>query len=244
MKTDIIKSSHLRLDEDSLFLFLRSCPHLDAIVVEGYDGVGKGRLLELLSDSYGAAIPYRPDYNFWQNYDLRKEDRWKISGFFWDVFSHFYQTSDRMMLFDRGVISGAVYNNDRSIAEAYRALLKDDLTVLHIIVVCDSERTYKDLQSVRNPELTEDELDEMFRNYEIYTSRYFEMLDLAQVNYVIYENKFIDKLGSVYSHTCGGCGHYSSGSCQHPKFLHEKRSVFSPRCEYSLEKEVQDRDAE
>lgn len=52
---------------------------LDAIVVEGYDGVGKGRVLNLLSELF-SVIPYRPDYNLWQRHDHRYKDRWKVSG--------------------------------------------------------------------------------------------------------------------------------------------------------------------
>ena len=55
--------------------------HYDAIVVEGADGVGKGRILNMLQDKLGVT-PYRPDYNLWQLYDHRQKDRWKVSGFF------------------------------------------------------------------------------------------------------------------------------------------------------------------
>ena len=34
--------------EEELLAYIKSCGPLDAIVVEGYDGVGKGRILEVL----------------------------------------------------------------------------------------------------------------------------------------------------------------------------------------------------
>jgi len=67
--------------EKELLSYISSQGKLDAIVVEGYDGVGKGRVLNMLSVFY-SKIPYRPDYNLWQKHGLEQPDRWKISGFF------------------------------------------------------------------------------------------------------------------------------------------------------------------
>ena len=123
--------------EKELLEYITSHSSLDAIVVEGYDGVGKGRVLNVLANYY-QVVPYRPDYNLWQKYDHRKIDRWKVSGFFWDVYSHFNQGRRNFsapMLFDRGVISGAVYNKDDNIARDYKKLLRD-MRVLHILVTC------------------------------------------------------------------------------------------------------------
>ena len=60
--------------EQELLERLTTLPkNYDAVVVEGYDGVGKGKVLNLLSEFYNVE-PYRPDYNLWQKYDLRPQD--------------------------------------------------------------------------------------------------------------------------------------------------------------------------
>lgn len=207
----------------------------DAIVVEGYDGVGKGRILNKLSEYYGIT-PYRPDYNLWQMFDHRNIDRWKISGFFWDVYSHFNNSSGSMsMLFDRGVISGAVYNDDMTIALHYKEMLRD-MRVLHILVTCNAE-DYKKFYKARNPEYSESQFLEDCNKYVEYTDRYIEALEMAEVDYIIYVNEYED---DVDNNLCKTCGHYSYGVCRHPH-INDFVCGDNKRCELSKDKEVQDR---
>ena len=222
-------------NESELFSYLED-KSLDAIVVEGYDGVGKGRVLELLSQHYGV-VPYRPDYNLWNKFDHRYSDRWKVSGFFWDVYSHFNMHLDKVMLFDRGVMSGAVYNSDERIALEYKNFLRD-MKVLHILVICDYA-SYKSFQIVRNSSILDHDIRFMYREYLDFTQSYMTFLRKSGVDWVIYKNKFSGELGLKYSETCAGCGHYSAGYCRNPRFNKPVDSK-SPRCEYSDEKEVQD----
>lgn len=209
---------------------------LDAIVVEGYDGVGKGHVLNLLSESYGVT-PYRPDYNFWQNHDVLRPDRWKMSGFFWDIFSHFNIHPDNPMLFDRGVISGAVYNNDISIAKDYHKLI-EGMKVMHILVCCEKESFIK-MRELR--ELSDDSssIDELWNKYKEYTARYLEALSAAGVDYIIYSNKIDEDTLEASKFTCLGCGHFNYGWCRHPS-IKTKVSSENRRCEYSKDREVQD----
>lgn len=210
----------------------------DAIVVEGYDGVGKGTILNELS-SYYNITPYRPDYNLWQQFDHRKIDRWKVSGFFWDIFSHFNNSSGSLsMLFDRGVISGAVYNNDMRIAENYKKLLRD-MKVLHILVTCEKEDYFKFLRA-RNPLIKDSEMEKEYLNYVIITGRYLESLEYAGVDYICYSNKYEE---SVHTDVCSSCGHYNYGICRHP-LINREVDANSARCAYSKDKEVQDIDSE
>lgn len=211
----------------------------DAIVVEGYDGVGKGKLLSTLS-SLMHVTPYRPDYSFWQQYEHHQPDRWKISGFFWDIFSHFMH--DRVhtgttLLFDRGVISGAVYNKDESIARNYSKLLRG-MRVLHILVTCSEEDYYK-FAEVRGCDEHDKQI--LYKDYQEYTSRYHRYLELAGVDYLIYENHYDPELAGNLAETCGGCGHYSYGVCKNPKVAKAVDS-YQPRCEHSTDEEVQDAD--
>lgn len=220
--------------EEELLEYISSYGPLDAIVVEGYDGVGKGRILNILSE-FLSVTPYRPDYNLWQRHDHRQSDRWKISGFFWDVYSHFMEGHRRIgppMLFDRGVISGAVYNPDEAIAEDYKSLLRDR-KVLHILVTCNEEdyRNFADIRKSISPD--------HYRMCEKFTSEYKRLFELAGVEYVLYENHYDEALARRLSETCEGCGHYSYGYCRHPD-INDKTDPSCPRCKLSYDEEVQD----
>lgn len=205
----------------------------DAIVVEGYDGVGKGLVLNKLSEILGV-IPYRPDYNLWQKYDHRKIDRWKVSGFFWDVFSHFsdYINISKPLLFDRGVISGAVYNGDDNILRDYKGLL-GNMNVLHILVTCSREDYFR-FAEIRRSDILPD--------YSICseaTELYKKAFAISGVDFIIYENHYDESISEKLSKTCRGCGHYSYGVCRHPH-INCKVNPDSERCELSRDTEVQD----
>lgn len=225
--------------EKELLDYIASYGPLDAIVVEGYDGVGKGRVLNVLANYY-QVVPYRPDYNFWQRYDHRKIDRWKISGFFWDVYSHFNQGRRNFsapMLFDRGVISGAVYNKDDNIAKDYKKLLRD-MRVLHILVTCYNKDDYFKLSNIRS--VADVDVEYEWSRYQEYTQRYKRAFALAELEYWIYENHYDKSISDELSKTCEGCGHYSYGYCRHPD-INDKTNPDHPRCKLSYDAEVQDR---
>lgn len=208
--------------------------HFTAVVVDGFDGVGKGRVLDILSETFEVE-PYRPNYNMWQSHDVKQPERWKMSGFFWDIYSHFFDgrlPNATPMLFDRGVISGAVYNNDYSIAKDYKYMIRNQ-KILHVLVTCSAE-DYQKFANVRGvseyPSYTK---------YQEYTERYLECFELAGVDYVVYENHFNDSLATSLSAICEGCGHYSYGWCRHP-LKDCKVNPYDYRCLYSKDKEVQD----
>lgn len=222
--------------DKELLLYLSEHKDLDAIVVEGYDGVGKGRVLDMLARLY-STTPYRPDYNLWQQYDHRQIDRWKVSGFFWDVYSHFGHQFATPMLFDRGVISGAVYNHDKRIARDYPSLIRD-MKILHILVVCSNE-DHAQFLTIRNPHITAEEITESIRLYQEYTEEYLDCLEESGVRYIIYRNKFNKDESKILSETCAGCGHYSYGWCRHPE-INLAVDGSCQRCDRSSDKEVQD----
>lgn len=220
--------------EKELLDYIASYGPLDAIVVEGYDGVGKGRVLNVLSNYY-QVTPYRPDYNLWQRHDHRYQDRWKVSGFFWDVYSHFNEGQRRLgppMLFDRGVMSGAVYDHDDSIAEDYKKLLRD-MRVLHILVTCTEEDFFyfANVRSISHLN---------YEDCECFTNEYKRLFELAGVEYIVYENHYDNSLAERLCRICAGCGHYSYGYCRHPD-INDKTSPDHPRCKLSYDAEVQDR---
>lgn len=226
----------LTRDEDLINYINTHIADYDAIVVEGYDGVGKGRVLTLISNLLEIE-PYRPDYNLWQKYDHRVIDRWKVSGFFWDVFSHFYRSSDKVLLFDRGVLSGAVYNEDPRILEDYRKILRN-MRVLHILVSC-SAQDYLIFQQNRNPNLSADELKESVIKYWRYEMRYRDYLERSGLEYIRYINIYDKKFYEESLNTCLGCGHYNHGVCRHPE-INREVDAHSIRCSKSYDSEVQD----
>ena len=140
------------------------------------------------------------------------------------------------MLFDRGVMSGAVYAHDDSIAEDYKKLLRD-MKVLHILVTCNEEDYYI-FAGVRNSISNTD-----YRLCEDFTREYKRLFELAGVDYLVYENHYDPSLLEKLSNTCGGCGHYNYGYCRHPD-INSKKDSNHPRCKLSQDKEVQDNDVE
>lgn len=224
---------------DDLLNYVDQRENLDAIVVEGYDGVGKGRVLESLSQHLGV-VPYRPDYNLWQKYDHRNIDRWKVSGFFWDIYSHFYKAGEgKILLFDRGILSGSVYNNDARIAKDYKTLLRD-MRVLHVLVTCDKS-DYYEFQKIRGIHLTE--IDYEWLKYLEYTQRYKEAISISDVDCIEYVNHYDKSIRYNMETTCAGCGHYNYGWCRHPDIDKEVDKT-QERCMYSNDKETQDRRVE
>ena len=143
------------------------------------------------------------------------------------------------MLFDRGVISGAVYNDDLEIARDYPKMLRD-MKVLHILVTCDEE-SYKRFQRSRFTKyLDEDDLECMWLEALNYTRKYEICFKEAGVEYIVFENQYDDSLSRL-SETCEGCGHHSYGYCRHP----DKNCEVDPkslRCELAEDMEVQDLD--
>lgn len=227
--------------EDNLIEFINLLdPKPEAIIVEGYDGVGKGRVLNVLSKTL-SAIPYRPDYNLWQKYDHRAVDRWKVSGFFWEIYNHFCTNSNSkiefpIMLFDRGVISGAVYNHDYNIAADYRKLIKGR-NILHVLVTCSRE-DYNKFSIIRGS-VESDSYEKCLE----YTGEFLKCLEIAEASYVIYHNHYSSVISAMTENTCEGCGHFSFGWCRHP-VLNCKADPNSLRCDLSVEREVQDIDPE
>lgn len=219
-------------DIDSLMSIIES-KKPDAIVVEGYDGVGKGRLLNILSERIGV-IPYRPDYNLWQKYDHRPQDRWKVSGFFWDIMNHFNIHTEKPMLFDRGVLSGAVYNGDTRIAYDYKQLISN-MKVLHILVICNTEDYVKFLK-VRNPSISPEEISKEKDKYVNMSLKYSYLIEGLGFDYIIYVNLFSE---NEEENVCKSCGHYNYGWCRHPE-INKEVDPCQERCEHSLDKEVQD----
>lgn len=206
----------------------------DVIVMEGYNAVGKGLVTEQLLETMNYKV-YRPDYNSWVQ-RLPREYRWVIFSSVFDVLSNLGEEFSNVVLFDRGIFSGIVYNNDMSLTEYYKSIIKN-FRVLHILVTC-SEEDYNKFLKVRN---ASKELN--YENYAEYTERYIKAFQLAGADYIEYENIFMDTLN--YQDTCAGCGHYTShdNRCHNPIAI--KNGIHNVshdrvRCEYSSQREVQD----
>lgn len=206
----------------------------DYIVLEGYNAVGKGRLIEELSNTFNYRV-YRPTYTGWVS-RIPREYRWSVFSSFMDIITSTNLKLDLPILFDRGFFSGVVYNNDFSLAEYYSSIIKD-YRVLHILVTC-SEKDYKEFLRIRN---SNKKL--YYQDYLEYTSRYRKAFQRFGVDYIEYINKFENN--PRYEETCAGCSHYTSynNTCSNPSAIKNGISNVSSnreRCEYASEMEVQD----
>lgn len=212
--------------------YLKDYPRYKVIIVEGYDGVGKGYLLQYLCNKLCCHAPYRPDYKFWQgNYNLPPTDRWKINAYFLNILSCLDINLSERVLFDRGMLSGAVYNHDKSIAENFKEITQNNPNILHILVEC-SAKSYKKFFYSRSHRLPTKEELQKFKSYSI---AYRETLDISGTDYIIYNNYYKD-----HTDTCSNCGHYSYGFCMHPQRYKEPVLHLSSRCKLTYDKEVQD----
>lgn len=205
----------------------------DIIVVEGYNGVGKSRVLESLQEYYNVGV-YRPAYNGWTN-ALPKHYRWSIFASFVDVINSLHLTNFEgpPLLFDRGFFS-AIYN-DVDLIKYYKDIIKD-LKVLQILVTCDEESYYKFL-SVRDSKKTLS-----YEDCSKFTEEYRKAFSSVSATYVEFLNSYDESIGKIHASTCRGCGHYNIGDscCKHPAQMNKEVSPHDPRCSLSKDKEVQD----
>ena len=205
------------------------------VVVEGYNAVGKSIIIEKLLELRNYRI-YRPDYNVWSSL-LPREYRWAIFSSFFDILSTTNSKTDTTILFDRGIFSGIVYNNDMKLADEYQNFVKE-ASVVHILITCSKE-DYEKFLLVRS---CEKELS--YEDYLEYTSRYKEAFERAGATWVEYVNQYEEKISQRYSDVCAGCTHYTlfNNTCNNPKARNVITDV-SPnrkRCQYSNSMEVQD----
>lgn len=204
------------------------------IVLEGYNAVGKGRLIEQITNTFNYRV-YRPNYTGWVS-RVPREYRWCVFSSFMEIISSTGNNPELPILFDRGFFSGVVYNKDYLLAESYHSIVKN-CRVLHILVTC-SEEDYAKFLKVRN---SNKELS--YNDYLEYTRRYRKAFQIAGADYIEYENSFDDSLN--YENTCAGCSHYTSynNTCSNPLAIKSGIYNVSPnrkRCEYTSEMEVQD----
>ena len=93
----------------------------DVIIVEGYNGVGKSRVIDYLQNLLDVHA-YRPDYVGWFR-KVPRDSRWIASLAFLDIVKNQEFKLDHKLLLDRGFLSGAVYNNDMELAIVYKDFL-------------------------------------------------------------------------------------------------------------------------
>ena len=152
-----------------------------------------------------------------------------------------------VMVVDRGVLSGVVYNryqgdpegSDRLLTE-YTSKLKttNGLKVAHFILSPSTEEDHQALIESRGVGVEEfsryRELDEGFRDLANYNR--LRSLDVYLLDFKV--NNVAD------STVCGTCSHYSAqGKCLNPNSLSYESSIpfTNPRCPNSGDKEVQDK---
>lgn len=204
------------------------------IMVCGYDNVGKGSLITELGKTRDI---FYPDYNLICN-SVDKSKRWSYFMYSMDMFNKIYKSIkiNKQVIFDRCALCGAVYNNDENIAKKYSEYLNRSIKSIHVLVEC-SESDYYKLQNVRGNSTTF-----TYEEYLAHTNRYLEYFDKYDIDYVIYTNKYNKKYASDSMTTCRGCSFNKYGKCTNDNNYGNKVNNNQPRCEYSLQKEVQDID--
>ena len=220
-------------EKESLVSFIEEVKsNYDLIVVCGYDNVGKVYVENIISN--GKPI-FHPNYSLICK-NVNKEGRWSFFMYFLTILNTFKDSiiKDKPLLFDRSSLCGAVYNNDIDIAREYSKMIKD-FKVLHILVTCEEE-SYLKFCSVRDSDIKES-----YDLYKIYTERYRNYLNIFNLAYIEYINKYDEDLGNKLSSTCGGCKHFKDGVCIN-RNVTDKSSISykSKRCIYSKDKGVQD----
>lgn len=200
----------------------------EIVVVEGYNGVGKSRVIEAIQREFSIRA-YRPDYTGWAK-RIPAKYRWSIHASILSAIGH---PAD-MMLFDRGIFSGVVYNSDFSLVDAYIDLSKDR-KIMQILVTCG----YEDYQKFLLIRGSDKELS--YTECEGATETYRTAYQKAGVPYVEFVNVYQEDVGREHRATCRGCSHYnlSDSYCKHSSM----NCYVDPtrlRCEHTQEKEVQD----
>lgn len=197
----------------------------DAILVEGYDCVGKGRVIEELSKRLFLPV-YRPTYDYIRN-NLPREYRWIIN---WSYFDIIKKTGvlRRPLIFDRSMISAAVYNSDRRIMRELENVSKG-MKILCVLVTVPLG-DYPKFAEVRgmSPNRVE---------YIEYLNRFYSYLDESSIEYTGFLNRFDEEYSKKVSGTCASCDHYDGKECTHPK-VHAPKDPSTPLCEYSKDKGV------
>lgn len=198
------------------------------VVVEGYDCVGKGRVIEELSKKLGAKV-YRPNYNFWESHALPRSFRWVIGASILDYFSNTVKP-DEHIIFDRGMMSGAVYNDDFELLIGYRDLI-ENLKVLHVLIEASSQ-SRKKFEEIRGekPDPTK---------YLRYQHMFEDLIVCYKLDSYLFVNEYEEEYAKSVEETCQSCGHYSHNKCNNPKHVKSVKPT-DPRCEDSKDKEVQD----
>ena len=210
------------------------------IVVEGYESVGKGKVIRDLHRDLDNSVVYRPDYASWCA-KVPRYYRWVIFASCMDnlrVVSKI-ERLEGCYIFDRGALSGAVYND--AALSSYLPTIISKLKVLHILVTTDL-RSYKKFQEIRGALLDEDSLAKELVLFHQYTELYRDALESSGIPYVEFHNIYNEDYAKTSSESCLSCGHYNYGICKNPKSskFNEPVDSFSSRCSFSGEKELQD----
>lgn len=203
------------------------------VIVEGYDCVGKGRVINYLRQRLPDNYYYRPPYHTWAKL-VDKTSRWAICATMMEMFQTFGYPFHTLIL-DRGSVCGAVYHPTEALKETLPNIF-DGLSIFHILVVTD-EFSFTQFQTVRNSK----EILKYEDCLEI-TNRYQQCLEELDHPYIIFQSFYEDSYAELSKRTCQGCGHYADGICVNCHSLYFKQVVppNQKRCNKSSKKEAQD----
>lgn len=198
---------------------------VSSIIVEGYDCVGKGRLIDELSSKLNMPV-YHPDYSFLHD-RLPREYRGLVNWSYFDIMRVVYPPDQTFIkdpvIFDRGMVSAAVYNEDPSLLDEYSKKI-EGYNVIHILV------TARDKDYIKYAELRGEVPD--VDKYYTYTGRFYEYLESYDLKYFVFVNPYDDEYAASEEVLCDDCKNYNFPNCLHPKIA-DMRSPSNPsHCKY------------
>ena len=235
--------------QDSLLEVLKvlCIPSYDLIVIDGSECVGKTNTITAIQENFGLKKSYRPDYSYWESAKLPMKDRWVIFMSAIDMFkAGIIKYEKPTLLFDRGVLSGCVYNRDENLLKTYLEQVRSlagDLDILHILVTPATRDDHKNFLDMRyGVNSSEDSryqraftLDRDFRDLFGY------LKDIPTIDTMVYHKKFIPDL--IDFNSCLACTHCRSNICTNPEATFYKENVSTRcRCKNSTDKEIQDKE--
>ena len=198
----------------------------DAILVEGYECVGKGRLIEALSEKLKMNV-YRPTYDFIRT-ELPRQYRWIINWSYFDILRKTPGSLHKPIIFDRSMVSAAVYNCDRSLMKEL-ATVSSGFKVLCVLVSAPVG-DYEKFAEVRGTSPNRAE-------YLEFLNRFYNYLDHSGIESAEFLNTFDEEYAKKVSGTCASCDHYDVKFCTHPA-VHTAMEPTTPVCEHSKDKGV------
>lgn len=151
---------------------------------------------------------YQPDYSFLYDF-LPREYRGIVNWSYFDIMRKVYPPEKKLhipdpVLFDRGMVSAAVYNKDHTILDEFVKKI-DGYNVVHILVTA----LFKDYERYSTARGKEPDLDRC----QEYTGRFYDYLEMYKIKYYTMINPYDDTYEGTNTSKCDDCMDYHFPNC-------------------------------